>query len=57
MFVIKLLYVGWFVVLYDYLIGVEGRRFIFKGWEKVGVKEIVNSDKLLLFVDLFEEIY
>ena len=30
---------------------------IFKGWEKAGVKEIVNNDKPLPPVDPFEEIY
>ena len=35
----------------------KGRRCIFKGWEKVGVKEIVNSDKPLPPIDPFEEIY
>ena len=47
MSVIKPLHAGWLVALYDYLTGAEGRRCIFKGWEKAGVKEIVNSDKPL----------
>ena len=54
--VIKPLHAGWLVALYDYLTGAEG-RCIFKGWEKAGVKEIVNSDKPLPPVDPFEEIY
>ena len=57
MSVIKPLHAGWLVALYDYLTGAEGRRSIFKGWEKAGVKEIVNSDKPLPPVDPFEEIY
>ena len=57
MSVIKPLHAGWLVALYDYLTGAEGRRCIFKGWEKAGVKEIVNSDKPLPPVDPFEEIY
>ena len=57
MSVIKPLLAGWLVALYDYLTGAEGRRCIFKGWEKAGVKEIVNSDKPLPPVDPFEEIY
>ena len=57
MSVIKPLHAGWLVALYDYLTGAEGRRCIFKGWEKEGVKEIVNNDKLLPPVDPFEEIY
>jgi len=57
MSVIKPLHAGWLVALYDYLTGAEGRRCIFKGWEKAGVKEIVNSDKPLPPADPFEEIY
>ena len=57
MSVIKPLHAGWLVALYDYLTGAEGRRSIFKGWEKAGVKEIVNNDKPLPPVDPFEEIY
>ncbi|KAM7442669.1 hypothetical protein ABFA07_008446 [Porites harrisoni] len=57
MSVIKPLHAGWLVALYDYLTGAEGRRSIFKRWEKAGVKEIVNSDKPLPPVDPFEEIY
>ena len=56
MSVIKPLHAGWLVALYDYLTSVEGGRSIFKGWEKAGVKEIVNSDKPLPPVDPFEEI-
>ena len=40
MSVIKPLHAVWLVALYDYLTGAEGRRCIFKGWEKAGVKEI-----------------
>ncbi|KAL9954832.1 hypothetical protein ACROYT_G042413 [Oculina patagonica] len=34
MSVIKPLHAGWLVALYDYLTGAEGRRCIFKGWER-----------------------
>ena len=55
--VIKPIQAGWLVASYDYLTGAEGRKCILKGWEKAGVKDIVNSDKPPPPVDPFEVIY
>ena len=34
------IHAGWLFASYDYMTGAEGRKCIFKGWEKAGVTEI-----------------
>ena len=41
--VLKPLHATWLVSLYNHLTGTEGKRHIAKGWNKVGISELVQG--------------
>lgn len=51
--VFKLIYVIWLVELYNFFISIEGKVYVLKGWEKVGIKDVLNGKEVLFFVDLY----
>lgn len=53
--VLKLIYVIWFVSMFNYFFFFEGRILIVKGWKKVGISEVIDGKEFLL-EDFFEDL-
>ena len=45
--VLKPLHATWLVSLYNHLTGTEGKRHIAKGWNKVGISELVQGKTII----------
>ena len=55
--VLKPIHATWLVELYNFFTSTEGKVYVLKGWEKAGIKDVLNGKEVLPPVDPYQDIY